>query len=153
MEQCQLKTKLKCLGARTYQNSYKDFISKEANNEGSSFLNYIDFYKDCKSMTILSLPNLISALSHSPKPNSTVSFCRVLVAGRNVILHFWLAWLTLSFFSFNICPSSSYLIRSKWNHRLFVLKVSYIHVYYLTTVYVIGSQCLPSVTVFRLGFP
>lgn len=124
-----MKTKLKCLGAQTYQNSYKDFISKEANNKGSDFLNYVDFYKDCKSMSILFQ---ISNQPFPTPPNQTLS-CRVLTAGRNVILHFWLAWLTLSFFSFNLCPSSSYLIRSKCVKSLIICFKNKIHTCLLLT--------------------
>lgn len=134
MQQFPLKTKLKCLGTQTYQNkdfiSSLPFLSKDAKNKGSCFLNY----NDSRGMSILSIPSLKSAPPCPPKSNSTVSFCRVLTAGRNVVLHSCLAWPTLSFFSFNLCPHSSYLIRNKCVQSLIIcfknrLYIRNIHIY------------------------
>lgn len=65
VQQSPLKTKLKSLSAQTYQN--KDcflfaipFLSKEASNKGSFFLNYIDFYNDCRVMSILCSKSQVS---------------------------------------------------------------------------------------------
>lgn len=68
------------------------FHFKKANNKGLSLLNYMDFYNDCRSTSILSLPDLKSP----PKTNSTITFHRVLAAGKSVILHSCLSWFTFS---------------------------------------------------------
>lgn len=135
MQQSPLKTKLKCLDAQTFQNknfiSSLPFPSKEANNRDSCFLNYIDFYNESRGMSILFLPSFKSAPSCPPKLNSTVSFCRVLTAGRNAILHSCLVWLTLLFFSFNLCPNSSYLMRNKCVKSLIICFKNKIHTFIL----------------------
>lgn len=76
--------------------------------------------------------SILFQISNQPFPTPP-SFCRVLTAGRNAILHFWLAWLTLSFFSFNLCPSSSYLIRSKCVKSLIICFKNKIHTRILLT--------------------